>query len=115
MERIAPIWNVWTRFGVHESDCQWHPYWRNAHLVEASPQQVKVSLYSRGKKGALLVVSNLGKEPCAASVRLNLKALGLATSPLKAEDAISHQSVKIAGDTLQLPLPGMRMRMILLR
>jgi len=115
VERIAPIWNVWTRFGVHESDCQWHPYWRNAHLVEASPQQVKVSLYSRGKKGALLVVSNLGKEPCAASVRLNLKALGLASSPLKAEDGISHQSVKIAGDTLQLPLPGMRMRMILVR
>ena len=113
VERLAPIWDAWTEFGVQEPDCAWHPYWRNDHLVKASPEQMKVSLYSRGPKGALLVVSNLGAEACEATVRSDVEKLGLGDDDkLTARDALTGEGLALNDGELRVAVQPMKMRMV---
>lgn len=115
LEKMSAIWEVMTRFGVSEAD--WHPYWETPPLASAQPEPVKVSLYARpaakGKnRRVLLMVSNLSSEqPATAQVRLDRAGLKLSASA-SAKDALTGEALGLTGDTLTLPVPPMRMRMV---
>lgn len=109
LEGISKIWDVWTSFGA--SQAKWMPYWRNGDCVTATPAGVKVSLYSRGADGALLVVSNLSTAPVDAAVRMEIKNLGLGER-ITAEDAMSKEAVRVEGGTIRLALPRLAMKMV---
>ena len=110
LEKMSPIWQAYTDFRYWEAD--WHPYWRNADVVTAKPEGVKVSLYSRKGKGALLVVSNLALKDVDAQVRLDLGKLGLAGGRLAARDVLLKQPVALEGATLRLSIPRFSMRLV---
>lgn len=117
LERMSPIWNVMTRFGV--SQAEWHPYWEANPLASAAPEEVKVSLYLHPKSAepsgrALLVVSNLSpSEAVAAKLALDLGRMGLAAPA--ATDALSGESLDCAAGRLTVPLQPMRMRLVRLK
>jgi hypothetical protein len=101
----SKIWNAMRDFGVGEA--HWHPYWRNDHLVEVKPRQVKVSLYLKGSR-ALLVVSNLSaQEEVRGEIELRFPAR------LKvAFDAMTGEMMELEGNRLTFPLAPMRARLI---
>jgi hypothetical protein len=114
LERMAPIWNVMTRFGVDQA--QWHPYWEAKPLAVAQPESVKVSLYRRvageghGNR-ALLVVSNLSADqPVQAQVTVDASRLGVAAKA--AVDALNDERLQCANGRVSVPLPPMRMRLV---
>ncbi|NLB97795.1 MAG: hypothetical protein GX785_19035, partial [Armatimonadetes bacterium] len=74
-------------------------------LVRPEHEAVKVSLYTRGKEGALLVVSNLSAEARTAKVELNLKQLGLRAGA-KAVDARTNEPVTLENGRLAVELGG---------
>ncbi len=114
LEKVAPIWNVMTQFGV--SEAQWHPYWEPQPLAAAQSESVKVSLYARpaadGQRGrALLVVSNLSAgQPATAQVTIDVGRSGLA--PQAARDALSGEALPYGDGRLTVPLEPMRMRLV---
>jgi len=104
LEKMSPIWNVMTRFGV--SKAEWHPYWETKPLATAEPQSVKVSLYSR-RGCALLVVSNLSADqPATAQVTLH------AVPAKSATDALSRETLSCADGKVTVSLQPMRMRLV---
>lgn len=117
LERMAPIWDAMSRFGV--SWAEWHPYWESKPMATVDPDSVKVSLYSRGANSpegarALMIVSNLSADtPADARVNLDLGRLGI--TPKTCEDALSGESFPIANGGFTMPLKPMRMRMVLVR
>jgi hypothetical protein len=101
LEKIAPIWNAMTRFGV--SKAQWHPYWEANPMASAQPDGVKVSLYlgstTAKANRALLVVSNLSAEQeVSAQVSLDLTRLGLPEPGTTAKDALTGEEGSAAAD-----------------
>lgn len=115
LERIAPIRDAMSRFGV--ADASWHPYWERSPLATAEPGSVKVSLYHRpatkcARARALLVVSNLSADqPAAAQVRLDPARFGAPAQ--SATDALGGQTFSCAGGHIAIPLEPMRMRLVL--
>jgi len=110
LEKMSPIWDAYTAFRYWEAE--WHPYWRNAAVVTASPDGVKVSLHSRKGHGALLVVSNLGLKDVDAQVKLDLGKLGLAGTRLAARDVLLDQPVALDKGVLRLAIPRFSMRLV---
>jgi hypothetical protein len=115
LERMAPIWEVMTRFDV--SKAEWHPYWETKPLAIVQGDTIKVSLYLGGgkKEGSgrvLLVVANLGMEDTTAQVVLDLKRLRLRESGTTARDSLTGELLKLEGYRLTVSLPSMRMKMI---
>jgi len=114
LEKMSPIWNVMTRFGV--SEAEWHPYWETKPLATAQPESVKVSLYLRpGEKGrngrALFVVSNLSADqPVTATVAADFSRMGVKAKTTT--DALSGEALKCTGGRLTVPLQPMRMRLV---
>jgi len=115
LEKVAPIWDAMTRFGV--SDAQWHPYWEADPLAAAEPESVKASLYLRPAAGgskarALLVVSNLSADRSAtAQVTLAADRMGMGAD--RATDALSGAKLPCVRGRLSVPLQPMRMRVLL--
>ncbi len=114
LEKMAPIWDVMTRFEVDKA--QWHPYWEEDPLTAVGPESVRVSLYVHPADGgrvgrALLVVSNLSAgERATAEVKLDVGRIG--ATPRGAKDALSGEALPCADGRLTVPLEPMRMRMV---
>lgn len=113
LEKMAPIWDAMTRFGV--SKAEWHPYWE-AKAAAAQPDSVKVSFYAHpasfwGKGRLLLVVSNLSPEkPVTASVTVDFARFGVAGKT--AADALTRETIACDDGRLAVPLQPMRMRLV---
>ncbi|OGV68860.1 MAG: hypothetical protein A2283_10940 [Lentisphaerae bacterium RIFOXYA12_FULL_48_11] len=114
LERISPIWDVMTRFGITEAE--WHPYWEVQPAATAQPDSVKVSAYTLKpplmKKGrALLVVSNLSPSN-SVKAEVALDAAHLGVSPKKIFDALSRENLVYINGQLLFSIEPMRMRLI---
>lgn len=118
LERMARIWEVHRRFAI--GDAEWHPYWRNQHLVAVQPETVLVSLYGhrpggKHRPGALLVISNLSPAaPAEARVALKLAEIGL-KGTLQATDALTGETLPLQEGTLMVTVPPVRMRLVEIR
>lgn len=114
LEKMAAIWDAMTKFGV--SEAEWHPYWRNSEFVQVKPESVKVSGYRRvvnGQAQWLLVVSNLSAtEAVTAKVQLSSRAI---KNVALAQDAITGENLPVQNSAIVVPLPPMRMRLVVVR
>ncbi len=109
LELEARLWDEMERFGRREAT--WLPYW-SQECVTAQPQSVKVSVYSRGSAGAVLVVSNLGAEAADVAASIDLAALELPAA-LTARDMLTDERIAIsAGNRLAFPLGSFGFRVI---
>jgi hypothetical protein len=73
-----------------------------------------VSLHSRPRRGALLVVSNLSAQRITARVRLDLSALDLPQA-VEATDALSGDKIPLSRAALSFPLERMGWKMVWVR
>ncbi len=120
LEVMAPIWEALSRFGVGAAE--WQPYWRNQHLLRVKPDTVKASLYLRrgdaaGVERVLLVAANLStRQQTRAQLAVDRQALpsGVPGKPLACRDALSHEPLALAGNCLQIDLPPIRARLVLI-
>jgi hypothetical protein len=92
LEMESKLWKAMDRFGRKQA--KWLPYWNNQDYVATDSNDTKASLYTRGKDGVMVIVSNLGKDPRDVQVRLNLKSLGL-PGGVSARDVLNDQEVPI--------------------
>lgn len=106
LDIMSEIWKAMTEFGI--KDAQWYPYWKNQQLVNASPEEVKVSFYQRDHN-LLLIVSNLSTtKPVEADVQLKLPDFENAT----AYDAISKEGLHFEHNRLKVAIEPMRARIV---
>ncbi len=112
VEIAGRMWRAFDELGRHEA--VWLPYWENQAYVAASPAHVKVSLYNRPRKGAILVAANLAQEDCRAQIQLNLSALEQ-PSALTATDIVTGAPVPVTEGRLEVSLPSMHYAMIRLQ
>ena len=104
------LWRVMDKFG--RTQARWLPYWENSQYVQTHVPHVKASLYSRGKDGVMMVVSNLGSAEADVRLTLALDRLGLAGAALVAEDALSRKPVTIDRGGIGIRLKPMEWRLI---
>jgi len=93
LELESKLWKAMDLFGRKQA--KWLPYWNNQDYVTTDSNDTKASLYARGKDGAVIVFSNLGKENRTVQVRLNLKRLELPET-LNARDIVNECPVSIS-------------------
>jgi len=101
----AAIWGVFDDFG--RTGWEFLPYWSNSAYVTVTPERCYASLYLRGDKALLAIVSNLSKVQATVSVRLNLSALGLQGRELTARDAMGGADIRVADGAFDIVLPPM--------
>ncbi len=110
IELASKLWKAAEAFGRREA--QWIPYWANQDFVRVNDSDVKCSLYSRGSKGLLMVVSNLGREPVEARLRLDRRLLELPAA-LQGRDVVNNdEPVECENGRLTLTLQPLEFRMI---
>jgi len=107
----SKLWHVMDAFGRKQA--AWLPYWNNSQYVQVTPDGVKVSIYNRKEKGALFVISNLGKTEQVVTVIPDTKRLGLGAGPFSATDMMSEQAIDIpASGKIGMKLKSMEWRLI---
>lgn len=112
LELASKIWKAAEDFG--RKMARWIPYWESERYVHVSDENVKCSIYSRGNQGAMIVVSNLGREAVDVEVVLNLISLKLPKN-LQVADVISGQSFAIDDGKLRLKLGSLSFKILWLR
>lgn len=110
----ARIWQArkWLPF---DQKTRWHVFYEGQKVVQPKPASLLASAFVSGdSKRALLVVSNLDKDPIpAARVRVDLKALGLnPAAPLALEDAILRQLLEFKDGGFVLDIAPERYRLL---
>jgi len=109
---ISRIWKARDDFGTEEA--RWIPYWDAGSPAHTDQHGVMVSLHSRPRRGALLVVSNLSAQRITARVRLDLSALDLPQA-VEATDALSGDKIPLSRAALSFPLERMGWKMVWVR
>jgi hypothetical protein len=109
LERESLLWHIMDDFGREEA--QWLPYWANGEYVTTAPDGVKVSIYSRGARGALLIVSNLSSAKADAQVRLSLGKLRL-PARATARDMIAQEDVPLRDGVMTFAMEPLTYRVI---
>lgn len=97
LDTVSSIWQAFQRFGT--ASAIWHPYWRNAHLVQCETPGVYASAYARDGR-LLLVVSNLGLESVEAVINVNGNYTG-------ARNAISGEAYRCEENALRIACASM--------
>ena len=90
LEEEAALWRVMDDFGRRQA--VFRPYWSNGDVATVSPASALVSLYSRPRRGALCVLSNLGATATDVTLRLDLGKLKLARD-VPAQDALTGRAL----------------------
>jgi hypothetical protein len=106
LELESKLWQVMDDFGRREAD--FIPYWSDRPAATSDVAAARITAYARGRRGSVLVVSNLGPEPVEATVTLDRERLGLPRgAKLTAVDALSGSSLPIAGDGVLVSLSSL--------
>ena len=97
------IWRAWKAFGM--DGARWLPWWDSKALASCNASDFRISAYVQDKRGALLVVANLGTNQSVATVTLRRKACGLgAQRLLETRDESTGQAMASPGDTFSIPV-----------
>lgn len=111
LELESKLWHAMQDFGRDQAT--FIPYWDRARALRTNDRAVKVTAYSRGPRGVVLVVSNLGREATEAQVELDRGKLGIpAGSRLEAQNVEDGAAVPVAGDALSFRLEPLDFRVI---
>ena len=106
---MARIWQARDALGAAQAE--WLPYWENDRYVHTGATAIKASLYNRPGKGLIAVVCNVGREPCAARVQLNLEELQQPPQ-LAAHDVVTGREIPVTGGKLELSLQSLDYAMV---
>lgn len=112
IELASKIWKAAETFG--RKSAKWLPYWENDMYVKTNDENVKCSIYSRGKKGAMVVVSNLNRYAVNVEITLNIGALEL-PAEVEVTDVISGEIFTCHSGRLSFPLESLSFRMLWLK
>ena len=118
--------NVWSAFSAHSVWNQMRkeldafgfvqstfiPYWDKTPPATTEMKDVYVSVYKRDDGRALAIVGNTSKEARTGTITLNAKRLGLDTAPVVSWP--DKKAVKRNGDTIDVSVPGLDYRMLLI-
>ncbi|HJN18080.1 MAG TPA: DUF6067 family protein, partial [Armatimonadota bacterium] len=109
LEMESKLWHEMDAFGRRQA--RFIPYWETDLPVRTGEAALKVTTYSRGRKGAMLIISNLGGEPVDARVEIDRSKLGLpAGAKLGARDILGETTIGIEGDVLSFALDPLDFR-----
>jgi hypothetical protein len=103
------MWEALLDFGYGRDDCTVHNYWDTRAPLAVSDPECKWLLLQRGD-GLLLVLATWNPKPAAVTVGLDGKALGGRYT--KASDAESAESCAVAGNRVEVALPGYGVRVL---
>jgi hypothetical protein len=111
-EYLLSVLNAQDAFGIREKDCTFLPYWRNSRWVRVAPvvDDLVCSAWRRPGK-VLLVLANCTQQDQEATLKLDAAELGL-TGDLTAADLMGGTQVRVTGDTVALPVPRWKWRLI---
>lgn len=112
LEHSRRLWQTFDALGRHQA--QWIPYWQSAPGVKTSPPEVKISLYNRPGRGLLVVLVNLGTQPCEAEAEFDFQALGQ-PARLTATDVLAEKPVPLADRRLRVALGSLGHAVVWLR
>ena len=111
LELESKLWHAMDDFGRDQA--KFIPYYEAAGRFRTNADTVKVSAYSRGDKGVMLVVSNLGKERVEAHVQFDRHQLGMSDAPrLSALDVVDEAPLSITGDVVSFPLDSLDFKVV---
>ncbi len=111
LELESKLWHAMEDFGRKQAT--FIPYWDQAGAIRTNDRSVKATAYSRGSKGLMLVVSNLGRDEIEARVELNRQKLDLpAEARLEAQDVEAGTVLPMDGDALSFPLKPLDFRLV---
>lgn len=107
------VLDVQERFGVSEKDAHFLPYWKNTPYVQITPADENLvgSIWQRPGK-ILLIVGNSTPKDQEATVKLDLKTLGLGDQP-GAADTRTGENLEITAGMLGLRISSKNWRMII--
>ncbi|MDD3925114.1 MAG: DUF6067 family protein [bacterium] len=107
------ILNLMKSFGIRQAE--WLPYWRNGEYIKLEPGHLKSGMYLHEGRKALIVVSNLNKEPVnGAAVTLNLDKMKFTGKSIKVTDALLKTPVSIENGRIKLDMESERYRLLLI-
>jgi hypothetical protein len=99
--KTAMLWQTYDRFGYRSAE--WIPYYRaEPRLVQSRTANVKISVYLKRQKRAMLVVANLGQKAVTGTVRVDLAAMGLRNAA--AVNALDGRPLPLSGGILSVAL-----------
>ncbi|MGQ9731093.1 MAG: glycoside hydrolase domain-containing protein [Candidatus Zipacnadales bacterium] len=111
LELEAQLWQAMDDFGRKQA--RFIPYWEGNGGCATTPRSVKVSAYSRGERGVMLVVSNLDRETVQVHLQLDRERLGLPIGrPLTAWNVVEKTSQAVEEDTLAFPLDSLDFKVL---
>lgn len=110
-EIASKIWKAFTEFGATQS--QWIPYWQEDKPVSAEGEDIYASVYLKKGEGAIVVISNLGKETKKTTLKLDAKKLGFL--PKEAKEVITSTTLPVISGVITLNIPTFRVRVLLLK
>ncbi|MBC7327499.1 hypothetical protein H5T87_05220 [bacterium] len=110
-EMASKIWKAFEEFGAMES--QWIPYWQEDRPVKTNSEDVYASTYLKKGEGAIIVISNLGKEAKQVSLQIDSKKLGF--KPKEAKEIITSTNLPVENGKISLFLPTFRVRVLVLK
>lgn len=108
----ARLWDAMDAFGRHQAE--WLPYWRNADFISTNTDDCKVSIYSRGQRGAMLIMSNLGPRQRVMKARLQLNKLGLPDN-LTAENVMTGEATPINSGEVAFDMEPLTFKVLWIR
>ncbi len=101
-EAMAPIWDLWDRFGVDQ--CEFLPYWQAERWLASAPAGVKVSAYRRADGHLLVVAANLTEREVSGAIRLR--------QPLRsAKEALAGRAMPVTDGAVTDQFPPWRARL----
>ncbi len=112
IEMASRIWLAAERFGKKRA--RFLPYWENSEYVQTDGPGTLCTIWSRGRAGAMVVVSNVADRARRVEARLNLRALGL-PERLAAEDVMEGKRLSVRGGRLSFWLEPLQFRLLILR
>lgn len=110
-ELASKIWKAFEEFGATKS--QWIPYWQDDRPITAEGEDIYASTYLKKGEGAIVVVSNLGKEGRETTLKLDANKLGFL--PKEAREVITAATLTVRNGKITLNLPTFRVRVLLLK
>ncbi len=93
-------------------DSEFVPYFDPSPPAETETEDVLVSAYRRSDGATLLVIGNLSREDWRGRVRINAERLGVALETTV--DWPSAEAVEVAEGELELSVPGLGYRMVMI-
>lgn len=111
LELESKLWHAMEDFGRDQAT--FIPYWDRARAVRTNNRAVKVTAYSRGRRGVMLVISNLGRDEVEARVELDRGKLGLPEeTPLGADDVLEQTTLALDHDAVSFPLGSLDFKVL---